>query len=107
MSWSAPAGVLAIVYIIVTLLNIIISIRQKEFGGVAIFFTMLWIALAVLIVYDTACLTEGQCTVWSWVRTCIYAVLPILLIVAFMSSLTNAKEAQKDDKKKVKTEDAN
>jgi hypothetical protein len=103
MFGSVPATILAIIYVIYTVLNVTLAVRDKKFGIGFVFATALWIAIALLIVYDTACLTSGQCTVWSWVRTVLYAIIPILIIVIFMTALTSpapAPEAPKEERAK-------
>ncbi len=38
-----------------------------------------WVVYVTLIVYDTNCLVRGGCSIWSWVRTVLYIVMPIVL----------------------------
>lgn len=48
-----------------------------------------WLVLHVLLmgiaVYDTECLVRGGCTVWSWVRTIFYSIVPVLFIIIALS----------------------
>ena len=37
--------------------------------------------MIALLIYDTDCLTSGNCNIWSWIRTVLYAILPVLGIV--------------------------
>jgi|APGre2960657444_1045066.scaffolds.fasta_scaffold426298_1 hypothetical protein len=97
MFGSIPATILAIIYVIYTVLNVTLAVRDKSFNSGFVVAMFLWLAIALLIVYDTACLTSGQCTAWSWIRTVLYAIIPILLIITFMNTLTQvpAEEEKK------------
>ena len=46
--------------------------------------------LITLIVYDTNCLTAGQCNTWSWVRTALYIILPIISLVLSTVAFVNS-----------------
>jgi hypothetical protein len=90
---SIQATILAIIYIIVIILMIIAAIMDAVktrkagittpswviFTQVIAFF--IWIAMIALLIYDTDCLTTGNCNIWSWIRTVLYAILPVLGIV--------------------------
>lgn len=90
---SIQATILAIIYIIVIVLAVIAAImdtvKQRKIGittpswvifmQVIAFF--MWLIFIALLIYDTDCLTSGNCNIWSWIRTILYAILPVLGIV--------------------------
>lgn len=88
---SPQALVIAIVYALVILLSIIGMIQQKQLGVSAFFGLLLGIAFAWLIVYDTDCLTQGQCTVWSWIRTMLYVLFPVLMLILVAIGFVSAR----------------
>jgi hypothetical protein len=53
--------------------------------------TFVTIMFYVLILYDTNCLTKGECFVWSWIRTILYAILPIIYIYYMIWFMTEVK----------------
>lgn len=90
---SIQATILAIIYIIVIVMGIITAIidtvKQRKNGIITpswVIFTQVvafffWLIFIALLIYDTDCLTTGNCNVWSWIRTILYAILPVLGIV--------------------------
>lgn len=90
---SIQAMILAIIYVIVIVLMIIAAImdavKTRKAGIITpawVVFTQviaffIWFATIALLIYDTDCLTSGNCNIWSWIRTVLYAILPVLGIV--------------------------
>lgn len=92
---SNQALTLTVIYSIVVIISIVFTIigvssdkKDKTEKRSAVYLTfiniifyIIWISLLALIVYDTQCLTSGECNIWSWVRTVIYAILPCLSII--------------------------
>lgn len=89
---SIQAWLIAIVYSILILIAIIMAISAKTPFSVALVFSFIaFIIYAVLLTYDTACLTAGQCNIWSWIRTAIYTIIPVILIIIAIIALANSK----------------
>lgn len=40
--------------------------------------------MVLLVAYDTACLTVGGCSVWSWIRTIIYVFVPVIVLLLML-----------------------
>ena len=96
---SLPATILACIYAIITILSLGLVIRDKRFTAGYVISSIIWILFAVLIVYDTACLTTGQCTAWSWIRTVLYAILPVIVIIMYMFALASPETKEEEQKK--------
>jgi ABC-type dipeptide/oligopeptide/nickel transport system permease component len=96
MALSAQAYVIIGVYALCIIVGIIMTIvsaikdrksTDSQAGTTAIgvisyiISLIIMVLLITLIVYDTNCLTAGQCNTWSWVRTALYIILPIISLV--------------------------
>ena len=84
MDISIQAKILAIIYLIVTCLSVLGALVSRTISWPGIIMTLIWLALAVLIVYDTHCLTSGKCNTWSSIRTVIYSIIPVLSIITML-----------------------
>jgi hypothetical protein len=91
---SAHSYILAIIYFLVIVLGLSLSIKTHTIGLNIIPITLIVIVFAILIVYDTNCLTSGNCTIWSLIRTIIYAILPILAVISLTISLFQKSQAK-------------
>ena len=85
--FSTQAIILLIVYILVILIGLGTTIYKEGMSLLLGLNVVLSIALTVLLAYDTACLTSGQCGTWSWVRTILYILIPIIAIIVWVISL--------------------
>ncbi len=88
---SPQALTLAIIYIIVLFIGIFFTFWYKLFTPMYVLTTFVTIMFYVLILYDTNCLTKGECFVWSWIRTILYAILPIIYIYYMIWFMTEVK----------------
>lgn len=68
--------------------------------GVGIICFIIISLYTALIVYDTNCLTKGSCNIWSWVRTIMYTILPIIMLVVSLFAFIMSKSAKKDEHQK-------
>jgi hypothetical protein len=68
-----------VVYAILTVLILVRTFWPPIMGGsfVALF---LWLAFAAVTIYDTDCLVLGGCGTWSWIRTVLYILAPIISV---------------------------
>lgn len=95
MSLSPQSITLLVVYILLMVIALILNIKAKQFTAgsiVGLIFTSLFL---VLTVYDTNCLTSGSCGIWSWVRTVIYLIIPVLALIFMALSLFKKKDEKK------------
>lgn len=46
----------------------------------------------ILMTYDTECLVRGQCHGWSWIRTIVYSIMPVALVVMLVISMAKKKK---------------
>ena len=51
-------------------------------AGLAGFFFVI-----ILVTYDTECLVRGECRGWSWIRTFIYSIMPIVMVVMLILAM--------------------
>jgi hypothetical protein len=70
--------------LIVTSLSVLGALVSRTISWYGIIMTMIWLSLAALIVYDTHCLTSGNCSTWSSIRTMIYSIIPVLAIITML-----------------------
>jgi hypothetical protein len=98
---STQAIVVLIVYVLGIIATLVTSIVKHGFTAwtaIGMLFSILFMALTV---YDTHCLTAGNCTVWSWIRTGLYILIPVISLIVWMFSFGN-KDGDKDSKRKMK-----
>lgn len=88
---STQAWVVAIVYLLCILIGIVGSITSKTFGVWSVVGAFLSILMLLLVTYDTACLTNGYCNAWSWVRTVLYVIFPVIGLVVFFFAVVFGK----------------
>ena len=80
---SAQAVTLVIVYGISLLLGVGWTVKQGAFNAptaVGYAVTLLWL---VVLVYETNCLTTGDCGAYSWLRTIMLIAIPAATVVSF------------------------
>ncbi len=97
MALSPQAMTIAVVYVILTFVSTGIAITQDGFGVSVVLgflFSSLFIAL---VVYDTLCLTQGDCGVWSWIRTALYLIVPTIALIVSIFLFVNRKEQKSSD----------
>jgi len=90
-----------IVYLLSLIVGLIGSIMSKTFNlftGIGLFFSLLFV---VFLTYDTNCLTEGNCGVWSWIRTVLYILFPVISLILLLVGLVTGKSKKTEDTKKV------
>ena len=88
---SIPAIIIAIVYFLCMIAGLVIIINNHMMNvwyGISLIFQL---ALILLFVYDTDCLTRGGCGVWSWIRTILNVIFPIVFLIIIISTLVKRK----------------
>lgn len=113
MALSAQAYVIIGVYALCILVGIVMTIvtavqnrnspksntGATAIGVIAYIISLIIMALLItLIVYDTNCLTAGQCNTWSWIRTALYVILPIISLVLSTVALFMSLKSTNPDK---------
>jgi len=83
--------ILIIVSLIVGLINGTVELAFKLYPFKTLLALVIYIAMLSLIVYDTNCLSTGDCHIWTWVRLVLYSILPILSIIMIFVSLFSDK----------------
>ena len=94
MALSTQALILAIVYVLCVIVGLVMTIKAGVFNILSFIGVLLTLAFIALLVYDTQCLTSGNCTAWSWVRTVIYILFPAISLILGAFALFSKK---KDD----------
>jgi hypothetical protein len=90
---SAQAWTVAIVYLILCIMGVVAAVKAGQFTASYVIGLLVTLLFIGLLTYDTACLTVGNCGVWSWIRTILYIIIPIIVIILVISSFF-----QKNDK---------
>ena len=93
---SPQAWVLGIVYLILLFGLAIASIVNKAFTPGTFLSLLVSIGFVALLTYDTACLTKGDCSVWSWIRTIFYIIIPVIIILFLVYGLLTGKREPKE-----------
>lgn len=88
---SPQAITLAVIYSLVLFIMVFITFWFRMFTPMSVLNFFITIMFFVLILYDTNCLTKGECYVWSWIRTILYAITPIVFICYMIWLLTMIK----------------
>lgn len=88
---STPAITLLIVYILIIVLSTVTIIINKQFRATTVLGILLSLGFVALIVYDTECLSAGGCTIWSWIRTVLYIIVPSLILIGLAYALASGK----------------
>ena len=94
MALSVPAIILAIVYGLCLTIGIVMSVVKHQFNVLTAISFLFSAAFIALLIYDTQCLTAGSCNTWSWIRTILYVIFPVIaLLTAFFSLFTKNPNA--------------
>lgn len=83
MEWSRKAWFVVIVYILAALILSGITISIPEMGySTALVLFIVFVLSGTLSAFDVNCVEIGGCTKFSWLKTFLYTVNPILIIIA-------------------------
>jgi hypothetical protein len=78
---TSQSFVLGIMLTIVAVISLITTLIKGAFTASYVLAFVVTVLMALLTLYDTDCLVMGNCTIWSWMRTAIYAAVPLLLVL--------------------------
>lgn len=90
---SAQAWTVAIVYILLCIIGVIAAIKAGKFTASYVIGLLVTLLFIGLLTYDTACLTAGNCGIWSWIRTILYILSPVIAISLFVISFFTEKKS--------------
>lgn len=93
---SIQAWIILILATIAAIVTIHSMISAKLPTMVIFPIAIVWIISVPLTTYDTHCLTAGNCNVWSWIRTLLYS-LTFISIIMSVFALSSKKPSQKED----------
>lgn len=96
MALSPQAMTIAVVYVLLAFVSTGIAITQEGFGVSVVLGFLFSSLLIALVVYDTLCLTQGDCGVWSWIRTALYLFIPTVALIISIFSLFKRKDKKSD-----------
>lgn len=94
MALTTQSLVLAIVYVLSLVVGLFMTVKAGAFNVAAFIGTVLTLAFIALLVYDTQCLTTGNCTTWSWIRTVLYIFFPALSLILGFFALFGGKKVE-------------
>jgi hypothetical protein len=104
MTFSIQSYVIAIVYLICLVIFTVIGIiaipavfRTAKMVSIIMLTFFILVGFIVLLAFDTNCLTEGGCSIWSWIRTVLNLIIPILFVVMVIIALVNIKKMQSEN----------
>jgi predicted ferric reductase len=75
MFHSLQAITLTIFISILLICLVIMSVKEDIFKPTDTILYVLSALYAFILIYDTDCLSVGECGVWSWIRTSMYIIL--------------------------------
>lgn len=78
---SIQAWIILVIYSITAIMSIWMMISSKIGAIFIVPFLFIWLITIPLLTYDTHCLTDGPCGVWSWIRTVLYCITPLIVIL--------------------------
>lgn len=88
-------GVLTLVAAVATFLNY----TEESLLGLII-----WVAIFAILIYDTECLVTGSCGMWSWVRTILWSIIPIFVIVVLIMAMVRNKRRMEESSRRIMME---
>lgn len=92
MSLTPQAILVLIVYVLSLTVGTVASFNAGKFDAKAAIALLTSVAFLMLIVYDTQCLTMGSCSTWSWVRSIMYVLVPVIGLIVLIVGLFGGKK---------------
>lgn len=90
---SIQSWILGIVLSLIAVLVIVSWVVFKTWSVKGVIALIIYLLFVAVTTYDTECLVEGKCMIWSWVRTVLYAVIPTIVIVIYIYALATKDKA--------------
>ena len=65
-----------------------IAIKNKTFklSGSSVVGCLCTLLTIGIMTFDTDCLTSGSCEIWSWIRTILYIIVPVIAILVLLKT---------------------
>ena len=82
-SWTTQAKIILGLYVFIVVVTFIMSLVRGSFGIGPFISLIVTLLFALLLSFDTNCLTHGDCNKWSWIRTVLY-IIPLLVAIYFL-----------------------
>lgn len=92
MALTPQAILILIVYVLSLTIGTVASFHAGKFDVKAVVALLMSLAFLVLVVYDTQCLTMGSCTTWSWVRSVLYVIVPVISLIMMIVDMYGGKK---------------
>ena len=85
---SPQAWTIVFVYILLSISTMAIAIKNKTFkpSGSSVFGCLCTLLAIGIMTFDTDCLTSGSCEIWSWIRTILYIIVPVIAILVLLKT---------------------
>lgn len=84
---SKQAWLVAVVHVVFIVVLVIIGIYYNAVARNMIYATVFGLLYVLLLTYDTACLTNGDCGIWSWIRSILWIIFPIVTMIFLLTSM--------------------
>lgn len=92
---SVPAIIVGVTLLAVYVLVIVSLAMSKAAWWMLLIQSILALLMVALVVYDTNCLTSGNCVVWSWIRSLWMALGNVLFIIISIMFMVKTKNLVK------------
>lgn len=92
MALTPQAILILIVYVLSLTVGMVASFHAGKFDVKAAIALLTSLGFLILLVYDTQCLTVGSCTTWSWVRSVLYVIVPVISLIMLIVGLYGGKK---------------
>lgn len=103
MGLSFQAIIIAVIYAILTVVYVLAARPYNTLPKVQIAIgSVVWFIYVFMMIYDTNCLVNGNCVVWAWIRTVMYVLIPIVIVILLLTIWkSDSKEKAKEEFKSV------
>ena len=82
-NWHGQAWIVIIIYLILDIILAVLLIKSGNVSAGVITF-IIFTLISLLLAFDVNCTIDGQCNIWSWIKTGLIAISPLLLIIVLI-----------------------
>lgn len=82
-TWQKQAWIILITYLILDIILAVLLIKKGKIGYAIIIF-IIFTLNSLLLAFDVNCTVDGNCTIWSWIKTCLISLAPLLTIIVLV-----------------------
>lgn len=90
--FSPQAVLLTVVLLILSVIMGYLTFSSDGAVAPKIVVYIFWLISCAVFIYDTYCLVNGDCHTWSWIRTILYIIGPIIFMIIFFVSMAKVNE---------------